>query len=397
MPDIDFAFLADAAETVPGQKFHVLGGGIARIGGRRFPLRHPHLALVIGLQVTAPETEREHEIRFVLLDPDGGEVAGATGSLVARSQRDGRDATLTFSIDLWNLTFPAPGDYSFRILVNGSERKRLPLLLARAAGAAPSSDAGHRPRRMPDGDRGPSPGRRATSCRPSMTSRWSPRGTPIGCWPRPGSAAPFAGSAYLEPLPDRLRDEELRGATRRGGAGARGVRPEGLDPGRPAVGPDRAVPGIDRPPAARDQPRASGPATEAVRAQLVRAEGLEQERGGDRRVVAQASASGARGSTRRSRAGVPPQRPTGSSASATARPLGKRPSSMPTTATWSNSAPLVEWAVARLRRASSRRSSASRDRIASIAVDERGQVGVGRRPGQQGRGKIPVRARSRAP
>ena len=92
MPDIDFAFLADAAETVPGQKFHVLGGGIARIGGRRFPLRHPHLALVIGLQVTAPETEREHEIRFVLLDPDGGEVAGATGSLVARSQRDGRDA-----------------------------------------------------------------------------------------------------------------------------------------------------------------------------------------------------------------------------------------------------------------------------------------------------------------
>ena len=31
MPDIDFAFLADAAETVPGQKFHVLGGGVARI------------------------------------------------------------------------------------------------------------------------------------------------------------------------------------------------------------------------------------------------------------------------------------------------------------------------------------------------------------------------------
>ena len=69
MPDIDFAFLADAAETIPGQKFHVLGGGVARIGGRRFPLRHPHLALVIGLQVTAPETDREHEIRFVLLDP----------------------------------------------------------------------------------------------------------------------------------------------------------------------------------------------------------------------------------------------------------------------------------------------------------------------------------------
>ena len=98
-------------------------------GRERLGLRHPHLALVVGLQVTSPETDREHEIRFVLLDPDGGEVAGATGSLVARSQPDARDAVLTFSIDLWNLTFPAPGDYSFRILVNGSERKRLPLLL----------------------------------------------------------------------------------------------------------------------------------------------------------------------------------------------------------------------------------------------------------------------------
>lgn len=130
MPDIDYAFLADAAQTAPGQKFHVIGGGVSRIGGRSFPLRHPHVALVVGLRVTSPETERPHEIRFVLLDPDGREVAGATGNLVAHGQPDARDTTLTFSIDLWNLTFPGPGDYSFRLLVNGSERKRLPLLVA---------------------------------------------------------------------------------------------------------------------------------------------------------------------------------------------------------------------------------------------------------------------------
>jgi hypothetical protein len=130
MPDIEYAFLADAAETQPGQTFHVLGGGVSRIGGRTFPIRHPHIALVLGLLVTAPEVDREHEIRFVLLDPDGGEVAGGTGNLVARGHADGRDTVLTFSIDLWNVTFPAPGDYSFRILVNGSERKRLPLVVA---------------------------------------------------------------------------------------------------------------------------------------------------------------------------------------------------------------------------------------------------------------------------
>jgi hypothetical protein len=130
MPDIEYAFLADSAESQPGQKFHVLGGGVSRIGGRTFPLRHPHLALVIGLLVTAPEIDHEHEVRFVLLDPDGGEVAGATGNLQARGATDGRDTVLTFSIDLWNLTFAAPGDHSFRILVNGSERKRLPLLVS---------------------------------------------------------------------------------------------------------------------------------------------------------------------------------------------------------------------------------------------------------------------------
>ncbi len=131
MPEIDFAFLADAADTPPGQKFNVLGGGITRLGGPTFPLRHPHVALVVSLIVTSAEFGREHEIRFLLLDPDGGEVATAVSSLVASGNSEGRDTNLTFAVDLWNLSFEAPGDYSFRILVNGSERKRLPLIVAR--------------------------------------------------------------------------------------------------------------------------------------------------------------------------------------------------------------------------------------------------------------------------
>jgi hypothetical protein len=139
MPEIEFAFLADAAETPPGQKFHVLGGGIGRIGGPTFPLRHPHLSVVVGLTVTAAELGREHEIGFMLLDPHGGEVAGATGRLVAQGATDGRDNLLTFSIDLWNVTFPAPGDYTVRILLDGSERKRLPLVLVEHAEASAST------------------------------------------------------------------------------------------------------------------------------------------------------------------------------------------------------------------------------------------------------------------
>lgn len=135
MPDIEYAFLADAADARPGNKFAVIGGGVSRVGGPQFPLRHPHLALVVGLLVTSPELGDQHDLRFALLTPDGGELAGAEASILANGPSDGRDSVLTFSLDLWNLAFPVPGDYSIRILVDGSERKRLPLLVERHSGA----------------------------------------------------------------------------------------------------------------------------------------------------------------------------------------------------------------------------------------------------------------------
>jgi hypothetical protein len=129
VPDIEYAFLADAADARPGQKFAVIGGGVTRLGGGQFPLHHPHLALVCGLTVTAPEFGAEHDLQFVLLTPDGRQLTNATAKVLAGGTNDGRDTVLTFSLDMWNLSFPVPGDYSIRILVDGSERKRLELVV----------------------------------------------------------------------------------------------------------------------------------------------------------------------------------------------------------------------------------------------------------------------------
>jgi len=134
VPDIEYAFLADAAEARPGHKFAVIGGGVSRLGGPQFPLRHPHLALVCGLLVTSPELGAEHDLQFVLLTPDGNQLSNATAKIRADGPTEGRDTILTFSLDLWNLSFPEPGDYSIRILVDGSERKRLPLVVEQRAG-----------------------------------------------------------------------------------------------------------------------------------------------------------------------------------------------------------------------------------------------------------------------
>jgi hypothetical protein len=143
MPDIDFALLADAAEARPGEKFSILGGGVSRISGRGFPLVHPHLALVVGLLVTSAEVGRDHELRFLLLGPDGAQVADATGAIRAEGQSETGDQVVTFAVDFWSLTFPVPGEYSFRIMVGGSERKRIPLMIGGIfpPGEAPGGDA----------------------------------------------------------------------------------------------------------------------------------------------------------------------------------------------------------------------------------------------------------------
>jgi len=62
----------------------VIGGGVTRLGGGQFPLHHPHLALVCGLTVTAPEFGAEHDLQFVLLTPDGQQLTNATAKVITR-------------------------------------------------------------------------------------------------------------------------------------------------------------------------------------------------------------------------------------------------------------------------------------------------------------------------
>ena len=137
MPEIEYAFLADSAEVVPGQKFHVLGGGISRLSGQTLPLSHPHLSIVVGLRLTSAERSREHELGFVLTSPNGEQISGSSGRVIAHGPPDRNDVVLNLSVDLWNLTLPVAGEYAVRILVDGSERKRLPLYVAQTRDPQP--------------------------------------------------------------------------------------------------------------------------------------------------------------------------------------------------------------------------------------------------------------------
>ena len=137
MPEIEYAFLADAAEVQPGQKFHVLGGGISRLSGPTLPFQHPHVSLVVGLKLTAAERNREHELGFLVTAPNGDQVASSGGKVIAHGPPDQSDVILNLAVDLWNLTLAVAGEYSVRIMVNGNERKRLPLVVTQSREAVP--------------------------------------------------------------------------------------------------------------------------------------------------------------------------------------------------------------------------------------------------------------------
>jgi hypothetical protein len=129
MPEIEYAFLADAAEVQPGSKFHVLGGGVSRLNGSSLPFVHPHLALVVGLRLTSVERNREHDLGFIMTAPDGAQVTTANGTVVAHGPPDASDVVITIAIDLWNMSLTSVGEHAVRITIDGSERKRLPLMV----------------------------------------------------------------------------------------------------------------------------------------------------------------------------------------------------------------------------------------------------------------------------
>lgn len=123
--EVDLAVVADAANVSQEGKLNVLGV-FDTIWAREFPFRHS--AMVFVLRLHADFTEQgDHAMQVRLIDADGGQMFKAEGPVKVPAGTPGRPVRPHVILTLNSISFPAPGDYSFEVTLDGSHLRSVPL------------------------------------------------------------------------------------------------------------------------------------------------------------------------------------------------------------------------------------------------------------------------------
>lgn len=129
-PTVDVALLADSVQAVRGKLF-VLGGGWDTLWVRRFPARHPSLAIGLRLRIPVSWGSDTIGLTVELQDEDG---KGLLPNPLSHDVRlppnrthhpDATDIGLIRSFTFNNLRFDHAGAYSFVISVDGEPVSRV--------------------------------------------------------------------------------------------------------------------------------------------------------------------------------------------------------------------------------------------------------------------------------
>lgn len=127
MPKVDFAILSDYVR-VDGGIGHLVAGGIDTIFAQKVPAGQ-NIGLMLRVEFTRPECGRPHRIEVIFIDEDGAELVKVSATGVPE-WNESWPAEWQSKI-LFGFNFGIPlrryGSYSFHILINDSEEKRLPV------------------------------------------------------------------------------------------------------------------------------------------------------------------------------------------------------------------------------------------------------------------------------
>jgi hypothetical protein len=128
---LDWALLANAAESPPNGLVYILGAGIDTLWREEFPAPFGG-AMVLRVMSSRIESERAHKVEVHCSDEDGKAVLPqpVVLSLPARTVHSdhphGWDLAANIVINLAAVPIPQPGFYRFEILIDDQQVRTLP-------------------------------------------------------------------------------------------------------------------------------------------------------------------------------------------------------------------------------------------------------------------------------
>ena len=133
----------DYACRVDGGKGSLIGM-FDTIGGMEFPLTHPTFFICVEFEFQHWETNKDTQVKMVLIDEDGKELMGVEGHFRVPPSHDGRPVTIFESFRIDNLRFDKPGIYRLDVISNNEPIAESRLYLV--SGPPPGAMPGHGPR-----------------------------------------------------------------------------------------------------------------------------------------------------------------------------------------------------------------------------------------------------------
>ena len=140
--EITFAVLADAANASASGKLNILGV-FDELNSRRFPARHPQLALVFRAEAGPGEFGQTKVIEVHISDEDGKPVGGARAEVSIPDHPGRLRFTSNHIIEFRDTVWPEPGTYQFSIMVDRDTKRDVSLRLVQwELPAAPDEEDG---------------------------------------------------------------------------------------------------------------------------------------------------------------------------------------------------------------------------------------------------------------
>ena len=128
--ELEFAFICDYADA--GQKLHAMGIGFDTLFAPQLPITQPNLHLVAQF-IPSPVESGTREFGIHLIDADGQDVVPSLkGSVdVPPPAEPGIPGRVRIAVAFSHIKFDAYGMYSFYITIQGDEKVRVPLRVAK--------------------------------------------------------------------------------------------------------------------------------------------------------------------------------------------------------------------------------------------------------------------------